>query len=153
MGRKTVDRVRHKGQKGSSLIEGAFVFLTLLSMILFIMEMGRFLLTQQYIAERARATARMAVVNNWDTTQMKNYLCYGSTTAPNNSSSTTAGMLGISPSKVTPTFLGASTDPDYRLQVTVSGIPVLTFVPMMGNSFHAPPIVATVVAQSFGATN
>jgi len=50
-GMKTSDR--KKRQRGAALVETALVFLTALAMILFIVDMGRILLTQQFIAERA----------------------------------------------------------------------------------------------------
>jgi len=64
------------------MLETALVLLTLLGMIIFIMDMGRILLMQQFLSERVRATARRAVVNNWDAIATKNYLVYNSTTAP-----------------------------------------------------------------------
>ena len=64
------------------MVESALILLTLVSMILFILDMGRILMMQQYLTERARATVRKAVVNNWDAAATKNYLVYGSTTAP-----------------------------------------------------------------------
>ncbi len=48
------------------MVEAALVLITLLSMILFILDMGRILLLQQFITERAREGARYAVVNNWN---------------------------------------------------------------------------------------
>jgi Flp pilus assembly protein TadG len=43
---------RNKKQKGSSMLETALVLLTLLAMIIFIMDMGRILLMQQFLSER-----------------------------------------------------------------------------------------------------
>ena len=130
------------------------MLLTVVSMILFVFDMGRMLLTQQFIAERTRVTARMAAVNNWNATSVANYLCYNTTSAPALVDGVSEpGFLGLVPSKVSYTTLGTAGTPDYRLKVTVSGISVLTWIPYMSNSFTAAPVTATAVAQSLGATN
>ena len=149
---KSPNEFRRRRQKGASMIEGSFVLLITLSLIFFIMDMGRFLLTQQYISERARTAARLAVVNNWDAASIQNYLCYGSTTAPAGSPAP-SGLMGLTPSNVSAVWQGASTSPDYRLKITVSGLRVLTWIPMMSNNLYAIPVVATAVTQSRGATN
>src|SRR5216684_8195389 len=94
-------QVRTKRQRGSALVETALIFTTAISMILFIVDMGRILLWQQFIAERARVGARNAVINNWDSTAVKNYVVYGNTTAPDSQNGTPAGYLGLLPSHVT----------------------------------------------------
>lgn len=132
-------------QKGASIIEGSFVLLLTLCLILFILDMGRFLLTQQYISERARTTARLAVLNNWDAPSIENYLCYGSTTAPTGNPAP-SGLMGLTPTNVSSAWLGTSTSPDYRLKITVSGLRVLTWIPMMSNNLYAIPVIATAVA-------
>ena len=141
---------RGKNQRGSSLVESALVMLTLLGMIIFILDMGRILLVQQYITERARATVRNAVVNNWDATSTKNYLVYNSTTAPNGGG---AGLLGLLTTQVTYQTLGTAGRPDYRLQVKVSGVPALVFTPFIAGSYSLAPITATMPAQSLGSVN
>lgn len=69
----TKTQARRKRQRGAALVETALVFTTALSMILFIVDMGRILLTQQFISERARVGVRNAVVNNWNATAVANY--------------------------------------------------------------------------------
>ena len=46
------------------MVETVLVLLTVMGMTIFIMDMGRILLVQQYTSERARVTVRKAVVNN-----------------------------------------------------------------------------------------
>jgi hypothetical protein len=141
---------KKKKQKGQAILETALVTLTLVGMIIFVMDTGRILLLQQFIAERARETVRGAVVNNWDATATKNYLVYNSTTAPNNSP---PGYLGLQTSQVSYQTLGTAGSPDYRLQVKVTGVPVLTWIPYISGQYTLAPIVATMPAQSLGATN
>lgn len=133
--------------EGQGAVETALVVLTVISMILFVMEMGRILLVQQFIGERARATARAAVVNSWTAAQVQNYLVYNST------SGSGAGYLGLLPSQVAYVTLGTPGAADYRVQVKVSGVPVLTWIPYIAGQYTLAPIVTTMPAQSLGAAN
>jgi len=143
-------RRARKGQKGAAMLETALVLLTLLGMIVFIMDMGRILLLQQYITERTRSTVRNAVVNNWNATSAKNYLVYNSITAPNGGG---PGFMGLLTSQVEYQTLGTAGNADYRLQVKVSNVPALVLTPYIAGSYTLAPIVATLPAQSLGATN
>ena len=141
---------RKNGQRGAGMVETVLVLLTVMGMTIFIMDMGRILLVQQYTSERARVTVRQAVVNNWTATQAQNYLVYNSTTAPNGGG---AGYMGLLTSQVTYQTLGTAGTPDYRLQVKVSGVPALTWIPYISGTYTLAPIIATMPAQSLGATN
>lgn len=141
---------RKKRQRGAALVETALVFTAALSMIVFIVDMGRILLTQQYISERAQAAVRSAVVNNWNSTSVKNYVVYGSTTAPDGGG---AGLMGLTTSEVSFTSIADSGIGDARYQVTVSGVPLLTWIPYMAGRYTAPTVIATAPVQSQGATN
>ena len=138
-----------ENQKGSSMLETALVLMTVVGMILFIMDIGRILLMQQFINERARNTVRNAVVNNCDATATKNYLVYNSTTAPNNNP---PGFMGLLTSQVSYQTLGTLGQPDYRLQVKVTGVPALTWIPYIAGRYTLPPIIASAPAQSLGST-
>lgn len=148
-------RARKKRQRGAALLETALVFTVALSMIVFIVDMGRILLTQQFIAERARVGVRNAVVNNWDATAVANYVAYGSTTAPTGTdqNSTPPGFLGLTPSEVTLTTYADSGIGDARYKVTVQGVQLFTFIPYIAGNYHAPAVTATAAVQSQGATN
>jgi len=141
---------RKKRQRGAALVETALVFTAALSMIVFIVDMGRILLTQQYISERAQAAVRSAVVNNWDSTSVKNYVVYGSTTAPDGGG---AGLMGLTTSEVSFNSIADSGIGDARYQVTVSGVPLLTWIPYMAGRYTAPTVIATAPVQSQGAIN
>jgi len=147
---KTTTQARKKSQRGAALVETALVFTAALSMILFIVDMGRILLTQQYISERAQAAVRSAVVNNWDSTDVKNYLVYGSTTAPDGGG---AGLMGLTTSEVAFNTIADSGIGDGRYQVVVSGVPMFTWIPYMAGRYNAPTVTATAPVQSQGATN
>lgn len=141
---------RHRRQSGQAIVEGALVLLVALSIIIFVLDMGRLMLMQQFITERARVTARAAAVNNWSATSVKNYFLFNSTTAPNGA---TSGFLGLTASEVAYTTLGTLGNPDYRVQITVSNVPLLMFVPYIAGTYTAPTVIATMPAQSLGATN
>jgi len=141
-------RRRTKNQRGSSMVEGALVLLTMLAMIIFILDMGRILLIQQYITERARTTVRNAVVNNWDSTKAANYLVYNTTTAPSGGG---AGFMGLLTSQVTYSTLGSNDSA--RVQVKVSGVPALVLIPFISGTYTLAPITASLPSQSLGSTN
>lgn len=143
---------RKQGQRGAALVETALVFTATVSMILFIVDMGRILLTQQFISERARVGVRNAVVNNWNATSVSNYVAYGTTTTPPGGTSA-PGFLGLTANEVTLTTYADSGIGDARYTVTVSGVPLWTWIPYMAGRYTAPTIIATAPVQSQGATN
>ena len=141
---------RSKRQRGAVFVESALVLITLLSMILFIMDMGRILLLQQFITERARVGVRYSVVNNWDQTAVQNYVVYGSTTAPQGGG---PGFLGLRTSQVSFSTIADSGVGDARNQIIVSGFTFPVFIPWMYGTYTGPTITATAPTQSLGATN
>jgi Flp pilus assembly protein TadG len=145
-------QARRKRQRGAALVETALVFTATVSMIVFIVDMGRILLTQQFISERARVGVRNAVVNNWDATAVANYVAYGTTTTPAGGTGT-SGYMGLTATEVTLTTYPDSGIGDARYQVTVSGVPMFTWIPYMAGKYTAPTIIATAPVQSQGATN
>jgi Flp pilus assembly protein TadG len=141
---------RRKRRRGAAMVEGALIFTTAIGMILFIVDMGRILLWQQFIAERARVGVRNAVVSNWDATAVANYVVYGSATAP---SGQTSGFMGLTPSEVTLTKYADSGVGDACYQVKVSNVPLVTWIPYIAGKYTLPPVTATMPVQSQGATN
>jgi hypothetical protein len=135
----TKAQARKRSQRGAALVETALVFTAALGMIVFIVDMGRILLTQQFISERARVGVRNAVVNNWNATSVQNYVVYG--------------YLGLTTSEVSFSSIADSGIGDARYQVTVSGVPLFTWIPYMAGRYTAPTVIATAPVQSQGATN
>lgn len=146
---------RGRREKGDTILETALVVLTMTAMITFVMDIGRVLLIEQFVTERARSTVREATVNSWSAATAANYLVYNSATAPASSGSAgaPAGFLGLQTSQVTYTPLGTAGTPDYRLQIKVSGVPLFMWTPWLAGQYTAPPVVVTMPAQSLGATN
>ena len=66
-------------------------------------------MVQQFIVERTRQVARAAAVNSWTAGQVKNYLVYGSATAPNSDGNDVPpGHMGLLPSQVSYTTADAA---------------------------------------------
>src|SRR5579872_4881900 len=143
---------RKKNQRGAALMESALVFTAAICMILFIADMGRILLTQQFVSERARVAVRSAVVNNWTAAQVQNYVAYGNTTAPGGDT-TTPGYLGLLPSQVTFNSIADTGIGDARYQVVITGVPLFTWIPYMAGRYNAPTVTATAPVQSEGSTS
>lgn len=140
---------RNRRRRGSAILEGALILLPTLAMILFILDMGIILVTEQYYMERARAGARYAATASYDATAIKNIVCYNSTTAPNGN----PGLFNLSPSMVNVSRLGTAGDWDDRIQVRISGYTMFSFIPWLSGSFTGKTLTATTHAQSLGATN
>ncbi|GEM_PF-5952685 len=141
-----------KDLRGQALVEGSLVILATMCMVLFVLDMGRILLLGQYVTERARVTARQAVVNNWDEDTVKNVLVYNNTQAPGNDTSK-PGFLGLTRSMVSYTVLGTQRNGDLRVQVKVSNIQAVMFIPYIAGKYRFPTLTVEVPAQSLGATN
>jgi Flp pilus assembly protein TadG len=140
--------------RGQSLVESTFVLLTLVAMIIFIVDMGRIMLSEEYLVERARAAARMAAVNNWAQADVANYVAYNSTTAPGGGGTSTPGLMGVLPSNVTysaPT--GAAGDPSNYVTVSIHDVTAFANIPYMSGRYTLPTITVSLPAQSLGATN
>ena len=147
--RNVSERLR-KRQRGAALLEGALVLGTLLTMILFIEEMGRMLVFQQMFTERARAGARAAAVSAYSTTTVQNYVLYNNATAP---AGNPAGFFGLTSTNVVVTRLGTAGNWDDRIQVTISNYPMFDFVPLLEHTYTVPPITVTVPVGSLGSTS
>jgi len=140
---------RKKTQRGTALLEGALVLGTLLTLIIFVEEMGRMLVYQQMFTERAREGARSAAVTSFDTTTVQNYVLYNSATAPPGNP---AGFFGLTASNVTVTRLGTAGTWNDRIQVTVSKYPMFNFVPLFQRTYIVPPVTVTIPAGSLGSS-
>lgn len=142
---------RRRSQRGSSaLLEGALSLLTLMIMIIFVVEMGRMLLYQQFFTERARAAARNATVSHYSASAIQNYVCYNGVNAPAGSP---PGFLGLAPSMVTVSRLGTAGNWDDRIQVTISNYPMFDLIPLFKHNYTVPPVTVTIPVNSLGAVN
>jgi len=96
------------------------------------------------------AAVRSAVVKDWDAAATSNYLVYKNLTAPESGG---AGYMGLLPWQVSYQTLGTAGRADYRLQIKVSGVPALTWIPYIAGRYTLAPVTATMPVQSLGASN
>jgi hypothetical protein len=159
--RIVVSKRRAQRQRGSSLVEGTLVLLSLMGMILFVMDLGRVLFTMQYSSERARAGARYATVHTYDPDAIINYIVYndpnmqwvsqsdgdqGMSTAP------PVGLMGLTRDKVSVSRLNAGTIKE-RIQIKISGLSMTLYTPPLTGTFNVPPATVTIPVESLGATD
>jgi hypothetical protein len=144
--------MKRSSERGQSLVEGALVLVLLLAMILFIVEIGRVMMLGQYVTERARVTARAATVNDWTQTQVQNYLVHDKAEMPAGGEDK-AGFLGLKSGQVAYQVLGTRRNGDLRVQVEVSNIESVMYIPWMAGKYKFPPVTVELPAQSLGATN
>lgn len=133
---------RRRSQAGQAMIEGSLVFLTLICMILFVVDIGRLLFYKHYFTERAQVGARWASVNSQNATNVKNVVCYNATTGSGQ------GFLGLSPSNVSVTY----DDANNIVTVTVSGFQTIKLIPFIAGNYTIPAATVSLGYQSMGAT-
>ena len=133
------------------MLEAALVVTTVVCMILFILDMGRILLFDQFFGERVRVAARSAAVRSYNAAAIKNYLCYNSLTAPGGNTNS-AGYFGLKPALVTVQRLGTPGKWDDRIRVTIQNYPVVTVIPGFTGSLRLKPVSATIPVASLGST-
>ncbi len=133
------------------MLETALVIVTFLCMILFILDMGRILLFDQFFGERVRVAARSAAVRSYDVAAIKNYLCYNSLTAPGGDANS-FGFFGLTPAMVSVQRLGTVGKWDDRIRVTIQDYPVVAVTPWLSGSFKLKPVSATIPVASLGST-
>ena len=135
---------RKKSQGGQTILETALVFIAVLSMLLFIVDMGRLLFLQQYFTERARAGARWAAVNattGVTAAQVKAYVCFNDSTAAGST-----GLFGLNTSNVSYTPTPSTGTPQY-VQVQISGFQTLRLIPYIASTYTNAPVTAVAVVQ------
>lgn len=142
--------------RGQSLVESVFVLFTLVAMVLFIVDMGRIMLAEEYLVERARAAARMAAVKAWNNTDVANYVAYNSTSAPAGGRS---GLMGVLPSNVSYSKTGTAGDPNCTaddpscyVKVSIHDVTAFTVIPYMAGTYTLPVITVSLPAQSLGTS-
>jgi len=156
--RGDVSKRRRPKQRGAGMLETALVIVTFLCMILFILDMGRILLFDQFFGERVRVAARSAAVNTYDAADpaadvaaIKNYLCYNSRTAPGGDTNS-LGFFGLTPAMVSVQRLGTVGKWDDRIRVTIQNYPVVSVTPWFSGPLKLKPVSATIPVASLGAT-
>ncbi len=131
------------------MIEGALVGFAFTLAIIFVLELGRYMLFIGYFTERARAGARYAAVINYNADTIKNYVAYNSATAP---SEYATGLFGLKPAMISVTRYDAGKESD-RVTVSINNYPLSLFVPLLPAQWTLRPFKVTIPAESLGATS
>jgi hypothetical protein len=144
---------RRNPRRGATLVEMSLVLLSMVTMILFTLDIGRVLFLGEYLTERARASARAAVVNNWTQDNVRNFFCVNNPNPATPPPLNTPTFLGVKPSNITYETLGTVDTGTYRIKVTVSGVSAAMFIPNFMRSYTLPTITVEMLGQSMGAAN
>ena len=130
---------RRPARKGNTFVEGALVLSVTMFTLIGIVDVGQVLLLHQGLAERVRAGARYAVVNPYNTTNIRNVVLYNTPTPGQNPQA----LLSLTASMVTVTRLGAGT-PEERLKISITNYPYRFFTPWLARAYTARPISLTI---------
>ncbi len=129
---------------GSAVVEGALILVVSLMVLIGILDLGSALFRLQGLSERARAGARYAVVNVYDSTAIRNVVVYG------NSAGTGNPLMGLAPDMVSVTSVDLG-DSITKIQVVISNYRVWFFTPFIAGSKLLPAIEVSLTAESQGA--
>lgn len=137
-----VDRRTTSRRKGQALVESALTLLVFLTMLFGIIDFGQYLYFQQTLTERARAAARVAVLDPTQVDRIKNVALYNSYTAGTSPllPSLTAAMI-----TVTSADLGT---PEGRVTIRISGYPISFITPGLARSMSAPVVTVTYPSEA-----
>jgi Flp pilus assembly protein TadG len=141
----------HSSRAGQAILEGALATLVLILLITATMDLGRVLMFMQNFTERSRAGARWAVVHNFDSTAIKNYVAYNSPSAPETGVSS-PGLFGLTPAHVSVTRYDAGAPAD-RIEVVISNFPLQFYTPFLAGAYTPRPFRTVVSVESLGASN
>ena len=129
---------KRRGNRGSTMLELALIFLVFFSLLMGTFDFGQFLFVHQALVERARWAARWGMTNNTATTaEIKNMVIYGQSTTGSN------GYFGLSDSMVTVTASNANTN-SWCISVLISNYPYKMLSPYISGNYNGPNINVTV---------
>jgi Flp pilus assembly protein TadG len=118
------NRIRKTREAGTAIVETALTLSLFTAIVFSLFDFGYIMFLHQTLAARAEAAARYGALNPTDTTGMKNYVLYFSTTGSG------PGLFGLTTSNVSATRTGAGTNDD-RVVVTVSGYQFFAIAPAL----------------------
>ncbi len=133
---------KRKSEKGQALVESALSVTLFLVMLLGIIDFGQYLYFQQTLAERARAAARIALLDPSKTSDIKNFARFNTTTPLTGAKPVLPGLTDTMIT-VTSADLGS---PEGRVTVTISNYPITFLTPGLAGTITAP--ISTVTYPS-----
>jgi len=135
--------IRRPRRKGSTFVEGALVLSVVIFTLIGIADLGQVLVLHQGLVERVRAGARWAVVNPFDSTQIKNVVVYNNPAPANDASA----LLMLNPTMVSATLHNPET-PEARVAVQITNYPFHFFSPLIAGRYRARPISASMPVEN-----
>lgn len=133
--------MRRRKSRGSSLIEATFILMTLLAVLIGSLDIAKVVYLHQSLVERARAGAQWAAVNDFNATQVKNYVVYNSPAG-----GTTASLWRLQTSMVTAELKDQNTS-KARVEIKITDYPYDFFTPWIAGAYKARPIVTSVIHE------
>jgi Flp pilus assembly protein TadG len=133
---------RPTSRRGQALVESALALLVFLPILFGIIDFGQYLYFQQTLTERARAAARVAVLDPSQVDRIKNVALYNSYTATGTPllPSLTAAMISVSTAD-----LGT---PEGRVTIRISGYPIHFVTPGLARTMSAPVVTVTYPSEA-----
>lgn len=143
----TAEHPKHR-HRGATLVEFALISVVFVTVLMAIIEFGRWLSTLELVAETTRLGARMAVVCDLnDTTikaRMQSYL-------PMLGLTTSQISIAYAPGGCTPTV--ATGTPCQTVTVSLSGATFSPHIPFLAGAFPIPPFTTTLPRESMESIN
>jgi len=125
------------------MVEGALTLTLVVYTLIAIVDVGQVLTMHQGLAERARAGARWAVVNPYDSGLIRNMVVYAT---PYPESGAKAALWNLSTSMVSCSLVSQGT-PDARVVVGIQAYPFRFFTPVIAGLYTAKPIVVSMPVE------
>lgn len=148
MFRQKRKKVFKKSERGATLPEFAIGGVVFLTAIFGIIEFSRLLLTHNQLTDAVRRGARYAsMVSSSNTTQVKNMVVYGTTTA---GAAGTEVAWGLSTNQVNVTYSTGYDTKNGSVTVTITGYVFNLNIPLIGSSVQLPTYKASATAESAG---
>ncbi len=133
--------MRNKRLRGSSLVEGTFILMTLLAVLIGSLDIAKVVYLHQSLVERARSGAQWAAVNEFDSAKVKNYVVYNSPDP-----GATPSLWRLQTSMVTAELKDANTA-KARVEIKIKDYPYDFFSPWIAGAYKARPIVTSVIHE------
>jgi Flp pilus assembly protein TadG len=148
MFRQKRKKVFKKSERGATLPEFAIGGVVFLTAIFGIIEFSRLLLAHNQLTDAVRRGARYAsMVSSSNTTQVKNMVIYGTTTA---GAAGTEVAWGLSANQVNVTYSTGYDTKNGSVTVTITGYVFNLNIPLIGSSVSLPTYKASATAESAG---
>lgn len=132
-------------ERGSALIEASLVLLVFAVTLLEILDIGQFMFFQAMLMDRARAGARYAQVNTFNSTNIANVVVYNNATGGSGT-----GLFGLTTSMVSVNRYDAGLSTD-RIEIVITNFPLAFYGPMLLANFSSRSFRVVVPTQGLGA--